>query len=279
MSSIPDGVLSYVHYIRTVDEAEALYSSLYHARVTQGYTNVDVVPGSVGSPLSQQQRTNSAVDLDTETIGLLRFLYAEAQSRIQSSIGGNTCSRSESSPAAVTNISDISTPLGALPLSQIEEAEAVLVQLLNCINTDGVGRHELIKKLRTALPITTEMNSDICTADDVGVVCVTCFFIDIQYMDICQLLRDSVAVSEEFGVSSGRDIDRMYRTLHTTIRQVDPTDPAWDLLSGSVASGCDSGDIMIKSVWSATRSGEAHKFDPNNINNNRLLVHATCMFV
>lgn len=70
----------------------------------------------------------------------------------------------------MANALDVSSPLGTLSLSQIDQGEAILIQIEQRLNNNEPF-HDLMKKFRSVLPIDVGISTNFSSRDDVQQVC------------------------------------------------------------------------------------------------------------
>lgn len=112
-------------YVNRVEEAEALYASLYTklVRTNAGYVKSRVVAAEcrIGSDRAIKDRENTAANaLPAKVQALVELMYREANSRLFNSINDYY--------------------IGKLSLAQLEKAEAILLQLVDTIDAKAKSK-------------------------------------------------------------------------------------------------------------------------------------------
>ncbi len=129
-------------YTDNVDIVEGVYSFLYEKMVSQGYKKVSLMSGSkIGSPKALKDRTRDKGSFLSDKVWkLVETIYAEANSKLYNNVDKSL--------------------LGNLHITQIEQAEAILLQVYKIVKEKSVPGERKDHLLHKNGAIQQEKNND-----------------------------------------------------------------------------------------------------------------------
>ncbi|XP_064404134.1 protein mono-ADP-ribosyltransferase PARP4-like isoform X3 [Halichondria panicea] len=243
-------------YVGSALNAEYVYTQLHRQHISSPHSlsKTHFLSTQVGSPqlrkLLAEARHSGGGDLNIapEVSRLVDYIWEEVSGRLDEVLA---------------------TPLEAIKMEQVEKAEAALLSIKNLLEAGKNDRDELRKMSReffSHLPHNPGHQSDIT---DKRVIA--------EKQDLCQLVKDSIGVSEATNWSSRGSAEGKYRSLRCDIQLLDPTSPEYADISNHVYNTQDSSlsaPLALEAVYTLHRPVEDSGFT-YTIPNKQLLFHAS----
>ncbi|XP_060597096.1 uncharacterized protein LOC132751015 isoform X2 [Ruditapes philippinarum] len=236
-------------YCNTVDETLAVYSNLYRQQQQQlGMTLThDLFSRHIGSEKFKQMMVELGLESGsmTEEVGcLVEHIWLEANEEVENVL---SCD--------VTSIKE----------EQVEKAEAILKQIKSALDTNDDSKiPKLMSDFHSTLP-----HDKLHQA-----VTPTKYWLS-RKLDLCQLVRDMISVSEATNFAMRTSTVAKYRSLRCGIDCLSPSSTEYhtvkQLVSDSIVGDCQ---INIVDIFAVNRPVESSNF-LWHISNKQLLFHAS----
>ncbi|XP_056015621.1 uncharacterized protein LOC125677683 isoform X3 [Ostrea edulis] len=239
----PNSGIREYRFTRMSEEALSVYSALYK-QMTEPPIGMKVCrkPPSqnIGSKKFQKMIVEYGMEeteLSTPVAELMRHIWQEAGGEIEDIL---------------------SSPLQSLKLDQVEKATAILTQMKEN-QSDNSKLQGLFEEFYSALPHRPHHRSTTFSLSWLA-----------RKLDLCQLIRDVVSVSEATNWSTRGNVEAQYKALRCQISHIAGglPKPVKDILN---LKGGD--DMNIQNVYTICRPTESEKFRSDL--DSRLLFHAS----
>ncbi|VDH98080.1 poly [ADP-ribose] polymerase [Mytilus galloprovincialis] len=236
-------------YVATSDDALHVYTYL-HTEQTRPPYNMDVIyqplSRKIGSTNFQKMVEIYGMDsrpLSPSTVELIEHIWKEATGEIEQ---------------------EISVPLQSIKLEQIEKAEAILLKIKDC--KDDLKVEQLFKEFNEILPhknktqpVKSQRRSWLS-----------------KKQDICQMIKDMVAVSESTNWSTRSSTEAKYKALRCRLDGLQITDTEYKQIKEHIIQSLKQGssEISISNVFCVHRQVEEDNFR-KDLRPQKLLFHAS----
>ncbi|CAG2205451.1 PARP2_3_4 [Mytilus edulis] len=236
-------------YVATSDDALHVYTYL-HTEQTRPPYNMDVIyqplSRKIGSTNFQKMVEIYGMDsrpLSPSTEELIEHIWKEATGEIEQVI---------------------SVPLQSIKLEQIEKAEAILLKIKDC--KDDLKVEQLFKEFNETLPhknktqpVRSQRRSWLS-----------------KKQDICQMIKDMVAVSESTNWSTRSSTEAKYKALRCRLDGLEITDTEYKQIKEHIIQSLKQGspEISISNVFCVHRQVEEDNFR-KDLRPQKLLFHAS----
>ncbi|XP_071133573.1 uncharacterized protein [Mytilus edulis] len=245
--NLKESVVEY-RYVITSDDTLHVYAYLYNEQSRPPHImNVIYQPlmRNIGSRKFQKMVEEYGMDtspLSPSVVELMEHIWKEATGEIEEVI---------------------SSPLQSLKLEQIEKAEAVLLKCKNC--SDNQQRTGLVDEFYSCLPhrrkhtpSDTELRAWLS-----------------QKQDICQMIKDMVAVSESTNWSTRSSTEAKYKALRCRLDGLEITDTEYKQIKEHIIQSLKQNDqIIVENIFSVHRQVEEDNFR-KDLRPQKLLFHAS----
>ncbi|XP_031548614.1 protein mono-ADP-ribosyltransferase PARP4-like isoform X2 [Actinia tenebrosa] len=246
-----DHIFKECYYSYTAEEAMGIYMALHDKISSPPYSferEWSRLSYKIGSDKMKEQcievqETNDGVPPILEVTSLVDYLWKEAVGCLSETLA---------------------VPVESLKLQTVQEAEAVLVSMKECLdrnNHDGQEMRELWKEFCHLIPHEEE-----------EVVFEKSLIAEKQ--NLCQLIRDIVTVSESTNMSKISSQIAKYRALRCHIEHLDEGEEEFVKIKESVMSSLTDGSIRVLNIFSLDRPVEESNFT-HHLDNKKLLYHAS----
>ncbi|CAG2243592.1 PARP2_3_4 [Mytilus edulis] len=165
--------------------------------------------------------------LSPSVVELMEHIWKEATGEIEEVI---------SSPLQSLKLEQVSSPLQSLKLEQIEKAEAILLKCKNC--SDNQQRTGLVDEFYSCLPHRRKH-----TPSDIELRAWLS-----QKQDICQMIKDMVAVSESTNWSTRSSTEAKYKALRCRLDGLQITDTEYKKIKEHIIQSLKQGLMLPKVV-------------------------------
>ena len=159
----------------------------------------------------------------------------------------------------------LSVPINSITLSSVDQAESILLSIITSLKSKSRGIFELddLKEKFFGL-IPHKIPHEIDKLNRVH-----------RKMDLCQLIRDVVSVSEATNWTKSSSTTAKYKTLGCGLKYVPKSSDEWNAIAGNFLSS-QVGDekIIIQNIYEVYRPTEDEYF-ATNIDNKKLLFHSS----
>ncbi|XP_076077942.1 protein mono-ADP-ribosyltransferase PARP4-like isoform X2 [Mytilus galloprovincialis] len=236
-------------YVATSDDALHVYTYL-HTEQTRPPYNMDVIyqplSRKIGSTNFQKMVEIYGMDsrpLSPSTVELIEHIWKEATGEIEQVI---------------------SVPLQSIKFEQIEKAEAILLKIKDC--KDDLKVEQLFKEFNEILPhknktqpVKSHRRSWLS-----------------KKQDICQMIKDMVAVSESTNWSTRSSTEAKYKALRCRLDGLEITDTEYKQIKEHIIQSLKQGspEISISNVFCVHRQVEEDNFR-KDLRPQKLLFHAS----
>ncbi|XP_071133574.1 protein mono-ADP-ribosyltransferase PARP4-like [Mytilus edulis] len=236
-------------YVATSDDALHVYTYL-HTEQTRPPYNMDVIyqplSRKIGSTNFQKMVDIYGMDsrpLSPSTEELIEHIWKEATGEIEQVI---------------------SVPLQSIKLEQIEKAEAILLKIKDC--KDDLKVEQLFKEFNETLPHKNK-TQPVKSQRRAWLS---------KKQDICQMIKDMVAVSESTNWSTRSSTEAKYKALRCRLDGLQITDTEYKLIKEHIIQSLKQGspEISISNVFCVHRQVEEDNFR-KNLRPQKLLFHAS----
>ena len=159
----------------------------------------------------------------------------------------------------------LSVPISSISLSSVDQAESILLSITTSIKNKSLGTfdsEDLKSKFYGLVPHKTRQEIDSLSAVH-------------RKLDLCQLIRDIVTVSEATNWNKCSSIKARYKTLGCGIKSLPEHSDEWSAIAEKFLSS-QVGDerIIVRNIYEVCRPTEDESFT-NDIGNKRLLFHSS----
>ncbi|KAK6170199.1 hypothetical protein SNE40_018651 [Patella caerulea] len=238
-------------FCKTSDEALQLYQYLYDGLINKKYIHKqDGIPRDIGSPKVQKiiaYRKTQSEHIGSEVEQLVNHVWQEATGHIEDIL---------------------STSLADLQISQIDKADAILVEIKDELNktADTNKLQTLLQDFYSALPHQTEGKE---TKPDRRWLS--------NKQDLCQLLRDMLSVNEATNWSTNSSPEAKYKALRCYIKHIEPgkNDVQFQDIREQILTSLDSDTkVEVKKIYVIQRPIEESNFT-HDLCPKQLLFHSS----
>ncbi|XP_063404518.1 protein mono-ADP-ribosyltransferase PARP4-like [Mytilus trossulus] len=244
---IQEAVVEY-RYIITSDDALHVYAYLYTEQ-SRPPRNMNVIyqpmMRNIGSRKFQKMVEEYGMDtrpLSPSVVELMEHIWKEATGEIEEVI---------------------SSPLQSLKLEQIEKAEAILLKCKNC--GDNQQRTGLVDEFYSCLPHRRKH-----TPSDTELKAWLS-----QKQDICQMIKDMVAVSESTNWSTRSSTEAKYKALRCRLDGLEITDTEYKQIKEHIIQSLKQNDqLIVENIFCVHRQVEEDNFR-KDLRPQKLLFHAS----
>ncbi|XP_063404028.1 uncharacterized protein LOC134687563 isoform X2 [Mytilus trossulus] len=236
-------------YVATSDDALHVYTYL-HTEQTRPPYNMDIIyqplSRKIGSTNFQKMVEIYGMDsrpLSPSTVELIEHIWKEATGEIEQVI---------------------SVPLQSIKLEQIEKAEAILLMIKDCKDDSRVVKlfeefYEALPHKNKNQPVSSQRRSWLS-----------------KKQDICQMIKDMVAVSESTNWSTRSSTEAKYKALRCRLDGLEITDTEYKQIKEHIIQSLKQGspEINISNVFCVHRQVEEDNFR-KDLRPQKLLFHAS----
>ncbi|KAK3593675.1 hypothetical protein CHS0354_013571 [Potamilus streckersoni] len=237
-------------FAQTSEEVVAIYVHQYHEQMKPPESmtlTFDLFSRHVGSKKFQQMMEEIGAEcgvISPAVSGLVNYVWEEAVGNLQHNLRG---------------------PLTSIKTEQIDKAEGILKQMREAVDEDNTMRLNELKD---------EFYKEIPYQQTVSISNINKAWISRTF-DLCQLIRDLIAVSEATDWSAKPSDEAKYRALRCNIEHLESTSPEYKTIKDYLMHSIEGGmSLKIERIFHVYRSAETSNFRMD-LEPRRLLFHSS----
>ncbi|KAL3871218.1 hypothetical protein ACJMK2_039226 [Sinanodonta woodiana] len=239
-----------IRFAQTSEEVVAIYVHLYHEQMKPPHSmtlTFDLLSRHVGSQKFKQMMAEIGAEcgvISPAVCGLVNYVWEEAVGNLQQNLRG---------------------PLTSIKIEQIDKAEGILKQMREAVDEENtVALFELKDKFYKEIPY-----QQTVSISEINKAWISRTF------DLCQLIRDLIAVSEATDWSIRASDEAKYSALRCNIEHLESTSPEFKIIKDYLMQSLDGGmSLKVERIFHVHRLAESSNFRMD-LEPRKLLFHSS----